>query len=758
MNTEKQSNGTGNSNKKQGASPLPRARLRWGGVACLLAWLSLVVCSFGQTITWQENWESPAAQDNWYADNGYWEIGVPTSGPPTNSLGWRAHQGTNVAATVLNGNYTDDRQSRLISSPIPVPAANLIPRLRFWHWWSFACGDYGQMQISTNNGVSWINLSGQYSADSSIRWSRGWLDLTPYAGKTVRLGLYFYSTSAGCNNTVAEGWYVDEMVIENGVEPPFNPSESFETGWEGWRADYIGGKATDFAIWEIGVPTSGPGATHSGGGTNCAATVLGGDYPENRSSRLVSQPFVVTNDNPRLRFWHWWRFACGDYGQVQISTNNGASWINLSGQYWADSSSRWSRGWLDLTPYSGRTVRLGLYFYSTDAGCNNTVEDGWYVDEIAIENGPEQRFNPLESFETGWGGWKADYFGGKATDFAIWEIGVPCPASGPGAAHGGTNCAATVLCGNYPEDRSSRLVSPPFVVPPAETNPRLRFWHWWIFACGDYGQVQISTNNGASWITLAGYSTSSPWTRPQLGLIPFAGQTVRLGFYFYATSSGCNYTVAPGWYIDEVRLLHDPALLLIGSPVVRTQDTACVSLAIAVDSPSSGASFVIEAPAGNLNGPLLSTDGCWSSTIIPQSATQWLVNMLSSCTAGSAGVETIGTICFSAVSPHSAFVPLTVNSLVISNLAPAHAFGTRVVNIANEPLLEGWLDSSKKRMVTTYGKANTGYVIHQSTNATAVRPWPLGWTNTVPASLFTNSPVRGSLSNAPVLFLNARQQ
>ncbi|MCW5553223.1 MAG: hypothetical protein KIS67_13820 [Verrucomicrobiae bacterium] len=725
-------------------------------LAAVMAGLCLALSAEAQTITWQENWELPSAEDNWFADNGYWEIGVPTYGPPDRGDGWRAHQGTNVAATVLNGDYTDNRQSRLISSPVTIPHANQNPRLRFWHWWSFGCGDYGQVQISTNGGSSWVNLSGAYSADSSGRWSRGWLDLTPYAGKSVLLGLLFSSTTAGCGTTVGSGWYVDEIMIETGPEPSFAPLENFETGWGGWKADYIGGNATDFAIWEIGVTTTGPGAAHAG--TNVAATVLNGNYPEDRDSRLVSPPFVVPPAilNPRLRFWHWWSFACGDYGQVQISTNNGASWQALSGGYSADSSGRWSRGWLDLTAYAGMTVRLGLYFHSQSAGCGGTVGAGWYVDELAIETGSEPSFNPSENFEAGWGGWKADYFGGKATDSAIWEIGVP--TSGPGVAHAGTNVAATYLNGNYPEDRDSRLVSPPFVVPPAILNPRLRFWHWWSFACGDYGQVQISTNNGTSWSVLATYSTSSPWTRPQLDLIPYAGQPVRLGLNFHSQSAGCGGTVGAGWYVDEIRLLHDPGLFLIGSPVVRTQDMACVSLAIAVDSPASGASFVIEAPAGNLNNAILSTEGCWSGTITPQSATEWLVNLQSSCTAGSAGVEAIGSICFTAVSPHSAFVPLTVSSLVISNLAPAQAFGTRAVNIADEPLLEAWLNSSKNRMLTIYGKASTAYVIHQSTNLSAIRPWLPGWTNTVPASLVTNIPVSGPLSNAPVLFLDALEQ
>jgi hypothetical protein len=561
----------------------PQLKLK-ATLAAMLAGLCFAISAEAQTITWQENWESPSAADNWFADNGYWEIGVPTYGPPDRGDGWRAHQGTNVAGTVLNGNYTDDRQSRLISSPISIPAAGQNPRLRFWHWWSFHFQDFGQVQISTNNGASWQALSPRYGYDGPVN---------------------FYSDG-------------------------------------------------------------------------------------------------------------------------------------------------WTRARLDLTPYAGKTVLLGLYFYAVNALGGDDTAPGWYVDELSLETGSVAEFIPLDSFEDAAA---ADRW---AADYGAWEIGAP--ASGPGSAHSGSNCLATILSGNYSDDRSSRVRSQEFVVPPAETNPRLRFWHWWSFSSGDLGKVQISADDGTSWTDLATYTTSSPWTRPQLDLAAYAGQTVRLGFYFYAVNAVGGDDTAPGWYIDEVRLLHEPALFLVGSPVVRTQDTACVSLAIAVDSPSSGASFVIEAPAGNLNNAILSTKGCWSGTITPQSAAEWLVNLQSSCTAGSAGVETIGTICFSAVSPHSAFVPLTVNSLVISNLAPAQAFGTRAVNIASEPLLEAWLDSSQKRMLTIYGQANTAYAIHQSTNLSAIRPWLPGWTNTIPASLVTKSPVSGPLSNAPVLFLDALEQ
>jgi len=55
-------------------------------------------------------------------------------------------------------------------------------------------------------------------------------------------------------------------------------SEDFESGAPGWQIDN--------GVWQIGVPTSGPGAAHQG--TSAAATVLAGNYPRNVSSRLIS--------------------------------------------------------------------------------------------------------------------------------------------------------------------------------------------------------------------------------------------------------------------------------------------------------------------------------------------------------------------------------------------------------------------------------------------------------------------------------------
>jgi hypothetical protein len=771
--------------------PLMTKLWRVGFGLLTLAALGTALVGKAQTIRWQEDWES-GAEDRWYADNGYWEIGAPTYGPPTNSFGRRTHQGNHCAATVLNGDYVDDRQSRLISAPIFVPTASQSPRLRFWHWWSFNCYDYGQVQISTNNGANWVGLSPGYGAasdnyDSSGNWTRAWLDLTPYAGRAVQIGFFFYSRSdfpcdGSWNTEVAPGWYVDEVMIESGPLPSMLGFENFEDALAGDRW------VADFGVWEIGVPASGPAANSLGRraheGTNCLATILTGNYTDNRTSRVSSQPLVVppAATNPRLRFWHWWSFNCYDYGQVQISTNNGASWIELSPGYGAasgnyDSSGNWTRPSLDLTPYAGQLVRIGFFFYSRsdfpcDGSWNVEIAPGWYVDEVMIESGPLAGMLALDSLEDALASdrWVAD--------FGVWEIGVP--TSGPATnslgrrAHEGTNGLATILTGNYTDNRVSRISSQPFVVPPAATNPRLRFWHWWSFNCYDYGQVQISTNNGAGWIALATYASSSPWTQPQLDLKPYAGKTVRIAFFFYSRSDfGCdgswNVEVGPGWYVDEIRLVHDFAAMLLDQPIVRTQMTACVSLGIAASAPSSTVNFVLQAPADHLGNPTLNLAGCWTGSMTSLSRSQWAVSLTNTCTATPMGVVSIGSICFTAISTQSVAVPLTIADLS-GPPAPVRGFGSRAMLIADQPMLESWLGPNQQRMLTVYGKPNSSYEIRYATELMCgslsspgncivdSSQWRVAWTNTVSAGLFITSPVQGSLSNAPVLFFHANEK
>ena len=727
-----------------------RSTMRLGYTA---TWLCILIgfasIATAQTVIWSDNFDRPDPSDLWSVDNGVWELGVPTFGPPTNALGLRAHSGTNCAGTVLGGNYPEIASTRLIRIPsFVVPETNQNPRLRFWTWHNFAYDevDYGVVQVKAGAGV-WQDASAHF-VNSGSAWVRSSVDLRSYAGQTVQVAFYFVGGDGfGFSSSVAAGWYVDDVALETGPYVLNNP-ESFESGYGDWYAET--------GLWEWGVPTAGPGVAH--GGTNCIGTILGSNYPEIGAGRLVSPPFTVpsTNQNPRLRFWTWHNFSYDnvDYGLVQVRAGTNA-WQNLSPQF-VNSGSAWVRSSVDLRSYAGQTVQVAFYFVGGDGfGFSSSVAAGWYVDDVALETGPYVLNNP-ESFESGYGDWYAET--------GLWEWGVP--TAGPGVAHSGSNCVGTILGGNYAEIGDGRLVSPPFVVPPAVTSPQLRFWHWFTLANDgvDYGEVQIRTGTN-EWASLSSHYTgsSSGWSRPGLSLSSYAGQTVQVAFNFVGGDGfGFSSSVAAGWYVDEVALQNDFGLLLLDSPIVRTQNTACVSLGVAASSPASTVSFTLQATTGNLSNVIVNTEGCWTGIIISQPNSQWLIALRNGCSNAVGGVQTVGSVCFTAVSTHSAFVPLAVNNLLVTNLdaslPPTHAFGSRAVIIANEPLLEATLGTSNERLLTLYGKANTTYEIQYAGGISAGSPWAVAFTNRIPASLLSSFSLAGTLSNSPSLFLRAKEQ
>ena len=313
-------------------------------------------------------------------------------------------------------------------------------------------------------------------------------------------------------------------------------AQTVDTLWtEGFEGDWSSRWADDHGTWEVGTPTSGPNATHSG--TNLLATVLAGDYTDGVDTRFYQlQSWVVpaADQHPRLRFWHWWNISSWDAGYVEIQVAGGA-WQTLE-SYDRHSSNRWTRGFVDLTPFAGQTVKLSFRFTSSPGG----VGPGWYLDDVTVETGDRALTWP-EGWESGIGSWYADR--------GMWEVGVP--TSGPNSAHTRNSVAATILDDNYYDGLDSRLISPTFVVPAADQYPRLRFWHWWNISSWDAGYVQIQVAGGA-WQTLESYDrhSSNRWTRGFVDLTPFAGQTVKLGFYFASSPGG----VGPGWYIDDVMI------------------------------------------------------------------------------------------------------------------------------------------------------------------------------------------------------------
>ena len=343
-----------------------------------------------ETVFWSDSFETNVP-GRWTTSS-TWRIGSPTAGPAVNTNGFRTHSGTNCAST-QNYAYND---SRLIctnyngAGSFVVPPANQFPRLRFWHWFNFA-NALGFVEISTNNGSSWNqispttyppNLSSPLDATSGGVWSRPSIDLSAYAGQSVQIAFRFAGLC--CGNGL--GWYVDDVAVVTNT-PVFNNPESFESGAGDW--------SVDLGTWEIGRPTSGPGQGHLGS-TNCAATVLAGDYPYNVDSRLISPPFAVPSNNPALRFWHWYDFN-NAFGFVEISTD-GSSWNQLSPNYYQNGNTggAWTNVSLDLSAYAGQTVQVAFRFAS-----GGFTAAGWYVDDISLVASPTLTVPPTQTIFSG---------------------------------------------------------------------------------------------------------------------------------------------------------------------------------------------------------------------------------------------------------------------------------------------------------------------------------------------------------------------
>lgn len=491
-------------------------------------------------VIFSEDFDSIGTSD-WFAENGIWEIGSPTSGPDT------SRSGTSVVATILNGDYPPAANSRLVSPLISLTSTEDLDgarlRLKFDHWYSMSSGDFGYLEIKTD-GSEWQPLT-ENNEISGI--SAGWepyfiADLSAFEGQQVYLGFRFESTDA----STSAGWYIDDLQIyeESSTTQGIN-QEDFEAPVLDW--------AIENGVWEFGSPTTGPLNAHGGDGV--AGTILNGIHPDTLA-RLVSPPIQVPTltlrQNFSLKFWHWFSLAEGDEGKLQISVNNG-EWEDLPGVFKGESTV-WTKYVIpDLRSYADPDSSIKISFV-LETSNNGTNGAGWYIDdfETIITEAPAPLFvtsdmpfplinlGPEDLDSPGY-----EWF----SDNGVWETGFP--TAGPGNAHSDSLAAGTVLNGNYPNGANSRFVSP--IIDSNADEISLRFWHWFDFSPEDQGIVQIQIL-GQEWrdISTPFTGTSGTWTQYRIPVINgYRNELIRFGFLFTSQGSG---STSSGWYLDDISM------------------------------------------------------------------------------------------------------------------------------------------------------------------------------------------------------------
>ena len=110
----------------------------------------------------------------------------------------------------------------------------------------------------------------------------------------------------------------------------------------------------------------------------------------------LTNPINLTGlNNPRLRFRTRFEIENNfDYGQVKVSTNNGSTWIPLTGNYtqpgvspqpvgqpvYDGLKSNWVKEEIKLTNYLSSQFKIQFQLKS-DGGL---TRDGWYLDDIGV--------------------------------------------------------------------------------------------------------------------------------------------------------------------------------------------------------------------------------------------------------------------------------------------------------------------------------------------------------------------------------------
>jgi carboxypeptidase T len=144
-------------------------------------------------------------------------------------------------------------------------------------------------------------------------------------------------------------------------------TDDIESGNQGWTAQ---------SPWGITAATS-HSPTHSW--TDSPA----GNYGNNLSISLTSQVFDFSNyTGISLGFWHKYFTEAGwDYGNVEYSTD-GTNWSNIAS--YDGVQSNWTAAQLLIPGLDEQGTAYIRFHFTSDS---NTVYDGWYLDDIAIQGG-----------------------------------------------------------------------------------------------------------------------------------------------------------------------------------------------------------------------------------------------------------------------------------------------------------------------------------------------------------------------------------
>ena len=275
--------------------------------------------------------------------------------------------------------------------------AALMPVLSFRHIYSLQeSADWVVAEVSSDGGSNWTQVFSRTGGQA--QWTLEMVDLGSWAGQQNVLIRFRMITNT---SITADGWHVDDVRIGETPGGPI-PYPFFDDA-EGGTGSWVSGP------WEH----TNLAAGHSG-------VTSWNDNPNVDYHLDAWSEFVLSNvidlssaDDPMLTFWHkydiynWNRsYESGsghnhyveehDRGRVYVSTffGKGGTWEQVGSFYGV--LNQWTRVQINLSKWVGSSsVRLKFVLDDsqdtyTSSGINNHQREGWYLDDIRIQDSPDE--------------------------------------------------------------------------------------------------------------------------------------------------------------------------------------------------------------------------------------------------------------------------------------------------------------------------------------------------------------------------------
>ena len=192
------------------------------------------------------------------------------------------------------------------------------------------------------------------------------------------------------------------------------------------------------------------------------------------------------------------------------------------------------------------------------------------------------------------------------TATGLWHVTSVAPGADlPGHSRHALAYYGVDADGNFDAGNTAGALTSPLIVLPVGSSPSLSFVYRLQGEGGnprDRADLQISTNNGSTWTALASNNDAIPiqltdnnlvWTPITIGLSAYAGNTVRVRYFFNATNSINNTGL--GWQVDDIAITGTDTVDVYSFPA-----SAGNSLTLSTTTPGQG----LGAPVNDLD-PIL---------------------------------------------------------------------------------------------------------------------------------------------------------